>query len=169
MVMIPDNAHVKRGIEVALVGDHSVMLIYDLLCEDIADAFIELYPQFQKVQSCECGYKGSELPCTCETTPKYPKADIYLDVKRPFWERIHYNRSDDDVLKRVELAKQVKVKDDLDSDVKRLLKSAWNQMYLTWSEYLSVVSVSKSIAALMGETEIKTVHIAEALQYRVER
>lgn len=49
---------------------------------------------------------------------------------------------------------------------KSLLTSATAQMGLTARSYFKVIKISRTIADLEGEEEIKMSHLAEALQYR---
>lgn len=54
----------------------------------------------------------------------------------------------------------------IDSASKQLLKNAVEQMHLSARAYFRVLKLSRTIADLSKEEQIKTAHIAEALQYR---
>lgn len=53
-----------------------------------------------------------------------------------------------------------------DETSSRLLKNAVDQMHLSARSYFRVLKISRTIADLAGETNISSLHIAEALQYR---
>jgi len=54
----------------------------------------------------------------------------------------------------------------LDEESNNLLKKAADQLHLTARAYFRVIKVARTIADLAGDEEIKSRHIAEALQYR---
>ncbi|MCK4540051.1 YifB family Mg chelatase-like AAA ATPase [Candidatus Parcubacteria bacterium] len=54
----------------------------------------------------------------------------------------------------------------IDSSSKQLLKNAVEQMHLSARAYFRVLKLARTIADLTEEEQIKTAHIAEALQYR---
>jgi magnesium chelatase family protein len=55
----------------------------------------------------------------------------------------------------------------LNKDSKQLLKEAMNKFHLTARSYHRLIKVSRTIADLAGSEEIKTEHLAEALQFRI--
>jgi magnesium chelatase family protein len=63
-------------------------------------------------------------------------------------------------------AKEVKQFCKLSSECLALLRQAISQMNLSARAYFRVIKISRTIADLAGEKEIKSNHIAEALQYR---
>jgi len=63
-------------------------------------------------------------------------------------------------------AKEVKQFCKLSPECLALLRQAVSQMNLSARAYFRVIKISRTIADLAGEKEIRTNHIAEALQYR---
>ncbi|MEI7604321.1 MAG: YifB family Mg chelatase-like AAA ATPase [bacterium] len=55
----------------------------------------------------------------------------------------------------------------LEEEAENLLKSAANKMMLSARSYFRIIKVSRTIADLEGSKDIKKIHIAEALQYRI--
>lgn len=62
--------------------------------------------------------------------------------------------------------KEVRYFCQLNSECLTLMRQATTQMNLSARSYYRVIKVARTIADLAGEKEIKTTHIAEALQYR---
>jgi magnesium chelatase family protein len=54
----------------------------------------------------------------------------------------------------------------LDSECKSLLRGATQQLGLSARAYHRVLKLSRTIADLSGEELIRTIHLAEALQYQ---
>ncbi len=54
-----------------------------------------------------------------------------------------------------------------DEEGSNLLKQAMTKLGLSARAYHKILKVSRTIADLEGENEIKSSHIAEAIQYRV--
>jgi magnesium chelatase family protein len=62
--------------------------------------------------------------------------------------------------------KEIKQFCSLENESLNLLRQAVAQMNLTARSYYRVIKLARTIADLTGEEKIKTVHLAEALQYR---
>jgi magnesium chelatase family protein len=56
----------------------------------------------------------------------------------------------------------------LDDPCRNLLRSAMNQMQLSARAYHRILKLARTIADLAGSEPITTIHIAEALQYRLK-
>ncbi len=54
----------------------------------------------------------------------------------------------------------------IDTDGKELMRSAVRQLELSARSYHRVLKLARTVADLAGEAEIRTEHLAEALQYR---
>lgn len=63
--------------------------------------------------------------------------------------------------------KHIKVFCQMDTQANLLLKQAVNTYNLSARTYFRLIKVARTIADLAGEKEIKTSHVAEALQYRI--
>lgn len=118
--------------------------------------------------------------------PLLDRIDIHIEVPRLKYEKLADERvaeSSIAVRKRVILArerqlerqgktnseinpKQIKELCALDQQGKDLLKSAVNQLNLSARQYSRILKLSKTIADLENQKDIKPSHIAEALQYR---
>ena len=64
------------------------------------------------------------------------------------------------------LSKEVKEFCMIDNKTQELLKNAVSQLHLSARSYYRILKISRTIADLAGEAEIKMEHVAEALQYR---
>ena len=53
-----------------------------------------------------------------------------------------------------------------DDEAKRLLNAAVETLHLSMRAYHRILKVARTIADLAGESQINSVHIAEAVQYR---
>ena len=54
----------------------------------------------------------------------------------------------------------------IDNNARELLKKAFENLSLSARAYNKILKISRTIADLEGEEEIKVTHIAEAIQYR---
>lgn len=66
-------------------------------------------------------------------------------------------------------ARQIKTMVILSDDVKKILKEAITHLHLSARAFHRVIKVALTIADLAGDSELKTIHIAEALQYRPQK
>lgn len=122
--------------------------------------------------------------------PLLDRVDISVDVPRVDFDKLTATRRSEasaTIRERVETARkrqrerlktttllcnaemgpsEVHVFCDLDETGRRLMKSAMAQMNLSARAFHRTLKVARTIADLAGATNIQTVHLAEALQYR---
>lgn len=125
--------------------------------------------------------------------PLLDRIDIHLEVPRIKFEKLSKDslaESSNDIRKRVNKAREIqknrfvdnprktvltnsemnqrdiKKYCELDEESKKILKQAVEQMNLSARAYFRIIRISRTIADLENEKNIKTKHIAEALQYR---
>jgi len=120
------------------------------------------------------------------------RIDIHIEVPRVDFEKLSDKRrgeSSEDIRARVEKARQIQrdrfteLKNgvmtnadmrvaevrqfcELDESGQQLIKAAMTQLQLSARAYHRILKLSRTIADLAGEEEIKSTHLAEALQYR---
>ena len=122
--------------------------------------------------------------------PLLDRIDIHVEVPRVEYKKLSSERlgePSEQVQKRVEAAREmqrqrfegtglftnadmhpagIRAHCQLDATGKSLLKSAMEQLHLSARAYHRVLKLSRTIADLVGETEIAPQHLAEALQYQ---
>lgn len=122
--------------------------------------------------------------------PLLDRIDIHLQVPRVDYQKLSDKRggeTSETIRERVEAARQIQIKRFtgtklvsnadmtpkeirqycvLDAAGEGLMKTAMRQLRLTARGYHRVLKLARTIADLSGEPAIKTVHLAEALQYR---
>ena len=57
----------------------------------------------------------------------------------------------------------------LDGAGKSLLRAAMQQLHMSARAYHRILKLARTIADLAGSDDIQTVHLAEAIQYRLRR
>lgn len=181
------NEHVKRALEVAAVGGHSVVLMARR--QNIASARIYalwLRNQFgnhvQVVEPCFCGYYGDvyhACSCSVKAIERYQRrlrritsdAGLYIELADVSAEKMLSTRkpeADETIIARVQAAQQrQKPSIDLDNASTRLLQAAIRQLALNEQQVAQMLDITASISTLDMATEIRPAHLAEALQYRV--
>jgi len=145
---ILDNTHVKRAIEIAIIGDHSI----------IFTGYRPVAIQFETW----CYENGIESAVGDSREDYY---DITVDVQKPRPEiTVKWDTQSDGIFDRVALTDGVWPSDDLNNTTQRLLESATKTLSLSPSDVVQIISVMVSIARSYQE-EIQGYHLAEALQY----
>jgi predicted ATPase with chaperone activity len=179
--------HAKRAIEIALMGNHSIKFIGNEEAEELKAVCDELKIEAMAIKPCDCGNYNDQYPyqdcvCTAGELRRFYKNkkwqsqyDLTIETKKPQANKIInaiYGKNDgekyEEMIKRVEIAKEIKVKDEIkDEQAKNLLETAIKQNYLkTKGVIFSTIAVAKTIAKLDGKNSITACAIAEALQYR---
>ena len=177
------NEHVLRALEVAFVGDHSVMFIGPPGCGKSLFCSIMMESnnaRHAKMTPCLCGwYQDLRQTCSCSVEQiaaaqghlqrETLRFDIIMHPSRPKFEDLFTTKEEkfEHVWDRVLKAKKKEVSTNLSDGGKALLKSAWTRLYLTPGDIKKVLAVAVSIAKLDSSTDrVDTAHIAEAIQYR---
>lgn len=183
---IKGQSHVKRALEVAMVGEHTVTLWAPgtgLDAEELAAVARRLGLEFSEVMVavyCPCGNFGStETPCTCSSDEirqymrqlrPYLASDIHTKVERVSFVRLTAERAqepDERIIERVEEARGREVSLSLDTASLSLMEAAMRQLRLGQVQYRRILAVAGSIAKLAGSDSLRPIFVAEALQYRL--
>lgn len=187
---VPGNEHVKRAVEVAIAGQHSIGILAEranfgnaqalgrVAAEHGATAFV--------VKPCPCGNFESRIAaCTCDadaiaehhSSADYEnarRADIYVEAPAPGKHQIaaflagRRGEADEHMLERVKISAGVEVNGS-EALAQTLLASAVSRNFIAADAADRVLSVSQTIARLAGENIIQPAHVAEALQYKKDR
>jgi predicted ATPase with chaperone activity len=186
---IPDQAHLRRAVTVALTGNHSITFIgvgaslpdalaYGRLCRGYG---LTAYA----TTLCACGNAGNPYGA-CECTPeaivawrRRPAfqaalaADLVVEAalvsveQRMAHQRGRHGESDEALITQAAEARgRPRPADELDMVSERLLAAAIRQLQLSTEQISRVLAVAQSVAQLAGVGAIGPVHLAEALQYR---
>lgn len=167
---------VKRAVEIALSGDHSITFVGFL--EDGVDVWLKLIPTAIHITPCRC--TNAVGPCIC--TPSQIKqhyqtkhaihagsSDILVEVYR----RYPYEVTDvvagetfADVQKRIDAAKLRATPTGLQDMATTLLFRVADKLKLTPAKIVGISNVAKTIAKMDGRDMIDTADIAEAVQYQ---
>ena len=153
---IINNAHVKRALEVAIAGKHSILIVGNYL--NTAAGGNPLPDNAYFVLPCPCGWLSDpmhECNCSIEQTKShqasYPVCDIKVELVRPTFP---------DLVS----AKIIPV---MFPESQRLLEIAYNKLGLTVCDIVSVLSVAVTIQRMEQANNLQSAHIAEAIQYKV--
>jgi len=138
--------HAKRAIEISLSGNHSIKFIGNDEAEQLKQACDELSIKAMAVKPCKCGnINDQDRDCLCRL----------FEIK-------NHQRS-----------KKYRMPMDITIQVSRITPAAYleyekglKQLYLSLNQINALKNVARTIAKLDNSSEIKTCHLAEALQYR---
>ncbi len=179
---IKGQEHVKRGIEVAIAGNHSVLLIgpphsgkkmLKEACKNIGN--ISIYT----MEPCPCGFfTDPNRGCNCtpiqiqkhllKMSLERPSVDIHLEVPRLRLEHLTEKR-------RGETSKVIKARIEryqdhkpivCDKEADELLKLAILELGISANAYDKILNVAGTIARMDGKDTIEAHHISEAISYR---
>lgn len=184
------NEAVKRAVEVALAGDHTIMFVGGPLTQ--AKDFAE-YMKWEgsknalAVSPCPCGWFGnSSHACRCQTNQlkqyqwkQFNPAvlsfyDLIVEVQHDSPDGIMGMLTREKVYPEdFHMKERIKamlptheVSPTLNRECLNLLKAAIMQMYLNYHIVLRMQNVAHTIARLAQQKEIHVAHLAEAIQYR---
>jgi len=184
---IKGQYHVKRALEVAVVGGHDVLLIggqksgKTMIKErinTISDTPISIYEYLP----CPCGhFTDPKKECFC--TPfeilkhlaKIPynldTIDIHVEVPVLTYNQMMNKRTGEtsaDIKARVLQAKKnyKPTEKDLEKEGEELLKMAILEIGFNARSYYKVINVAGTIAQMEGKKTIEASHISEAIGYR---
>jgi len=185
---IPDQAHLRRAVTVALTGNHTITFVgvgaslpdalaYGRLCRGYG---LTAYA----TTLCPCGNAGNPYG-GCECTPEAIRAwrrrpacqaalaaDLVVEAALASVEqRLAHHRGrrgepDETLIAQAAEARgRPRPSDALDGVSERLLGAAIHQLQLTTDHISRVLAVAQSIAQLAGVGAIGPAQLAEALQY----
>ena len=144
------------------------------------------------VRACTCSHSTVTRYQKRISGPMLDRIDIHIEVPRVDFEKLSDKRrgeSSETIRARVEKARQVQRERftdlnngvmtnadmrvaevrqfcELDEAGQQLIKAAMTQLQLSARAYHRILKLARTIADLAGEEEIKSPHLAEALQYR---
>jgi predicted ATPase with chaperone activity len=180
---IPGNEYVKRAIEVALVGDHTIGL--SGWCADEFGKWVAQQEQQAFVtQPCRCGNYGSarfECLCTVRQVQSWRKtgyyqralhADIWIKPTAPSADKLNdtHREKDEDILERVRAARmRPAIEPKLEDEIALRLQRAWLSQIGRPELMPRILQVAATIAQMSSlyasVTTIRSEHLAEAMQY----
>lgn len=183
--------HAKRAMEVAIAGQHTMLVVAhpQQQGEGVARLAREQGVQAGCVLVCPCGWFGDdkrECTCSIETIAEWQAQripagyDIYVETYRQSPDKIvaHFMRKNagyptgeslDVVLARAERAKEYGATHtslNIDEAGFSLVRAFIHTLNAGPDEVDRVLRVARTIANLNCEDRIQTVHLAEAMQYR---
>lgn len=140
-------------------------------------------------KSCICSQSQIDRYISKISGPVLDRLDIHIEVARLDYEELEggggASEGSEEIKRRVEKARQVQKNRQgegvynaqlspaevgkhcvLDSESRLLLKEAFEVMKLSARSYNKIIKISRTIADLAGEENIKRAHLVEAIQYR---
>ena len=171
---LPGNEHVKRALEIAIAGNHKILIICHTELDNCFEAiFKELSLKILNTASpCPCGgYNHPSNECVCDpldikkhqTELNIRMYDIVIEATLP--KMRDYTSLGEDwetVSKRITGIKHFD-NYEIKEDGIRLLEMAISKMGI---DIVKAVKVGRTIADLDGYKSIEIHHISEAIQYQ---
>ena len=175
-----DNEHVKRALEVALAGGHSVMVIgREGDGKELLDVIMGTQVRF--IEPCPCGNHGQRnSPCACtasriiryRSTLRFRRAldaAIRVEIFPPRALTPYDAEPFTTVMQRVTQARQLRDKAprlDIEDAATELYQAAHNRLALTEKQQDAIQRIAMTVARLDDSRTVKAQHMAEAIQYQ---
>ncbi len=187
---LPGLAHVKRAMEVAVAGGHSITIVdcngysveYRAAFETLTpvkNGVVDqtTLPGFTVLQPCPCGnLTHPERACVCsaavirrhQKTASFHKginADIVVAAGYIRAWDFDTNRNEDADTVRKRIGAIIEASSTLTEDANRIMDRAYSVLHLNANERDRAVRTARTIAGLDGSEHIEARHVAEAVQY----
>lgn len=164
---IPGNEHLKRAVDVALSGRHTITVIgnqYNGL-EHLERVFENrIHEQngwlFKFISPCPCGnFEDNILICCCQsdTILEHIKTQQYQEA----------TRSEIIVRLLTPMFNDYSFKKNIDKQAIELLRTAYAKFYFTLSKVNKIISIAETIAKMDNSNIVMAWHMAEAIQYQI--
>lgn len=155
------NEHVKRALEVAIKGGHSILLVGNPRSTVYDGSVLPFNVSF--VKPCPCGNLHDpvlECVCTIDEVNAYRRTE-------PNW-LAHFDITVELVRPRFDSLISAELFSEIDEGSTHLLKMAYDKLGLTVQDVADVLVVAKTIMRMEQSTEPlqRSQHIAEAIQYK---
>ena len=180
--------HCKRGLEVALSGNHGVLIISPRGNADVlklkwaVEAVNSILPVYT-AEPCVCGYfTDPKKECNCTPhgiqahlgriakTAPLDRIAIHLECPRMAYPLTDKRKGEPsgEIVKRIKMVhgKEYIVPLPLDKEAGELLKLAILELGISSTAYDKICAVSGTIAIMDGKATIEAHHISEAISYR---
>jgi len=189
---IPAQCHVKRAIEVACTGKHSLAMLVTSNNLEIDAASLAYWANKYGAQAivvtpCPCGNYGSPIrECTCaieliaehHQSPVWQMAehaDMWIELVEPTTSQKLDSRPRESItcmlarIAKARLPDQSIKLDELDDGCVQLLDAVVRQLDLSIWQIQCVLNVATTIMALAGAKKMHAAYLAEAVQYRYKQ
>lgn len=164
---IPGNEYLKRAVNVALSGRHTITVIgnpnnglkyIQNVFKDTVDITGNGLLTF--ISPCHCGnFEDNILICSCKTdtiiayqkTAEYQQAtkgEIIVELLTPMFNDYSFKKN-------------------IDKQAIALLRSAFDKFYFTVNRMNKIIDVAETIAKMDNSEIVEPFHIAEAIQYQI--
>jgi magnesium chelatase family protein len=174
------HAAAKRALEVALSGDHSILLYGPRRCGKTT--LIEAFSVGKEMDSCACGnYASVTAECSCNATSlrrwmrrflrEAPRYDIVIEVLPVPVKEMRQPRPqpDDQMGLRISNARlfaALSKPTTLDDAGERTLEMCVRRLSLSVGQHDAILRVARTIANLDSSPRVAAKHVAEACQYQ---
>ena len=183
----------KRALEISIIGQHSILLVGPSgmgktalkLCAD--EMVTQLYEEpmlfIYESWPCPCSHYGDSLKeCVCTADEirifeaKFPVTEMVVPVPRVGYDKLKLScegETNSQIFERIEKALKFEEKNTLSlkipDDAQKLYKRAVDSLGFSAREYFTNIQLARTIATLDFSEDIKTQHVAEAIQYRMRK